>query len=190
MKLNCKTWFAAAGLAGLLGAGAIILGADSKAVLLDSVRAARLDGDCPAQETADAAKCDGGMVQGKGFCICLTKEETLDSEVAVGEIDQSKKVSMHVCERLKGSTTVREVLYLPAAAVSPVGCLPVVENVKLPGITMNHIPTGIEDQLFEACYPTAWSQGKPNIITPGSWSHCPYCKLPTTPPCVYPKEDE
>ncbi len=139
--------------------------------VLDRPRMARLE-TCPDPESEDAAKCSGGMHQSKNFCVCLTHSESaVDGEIERDDIPPGLQRDFMVCE-VDGRRFTR---LFPAPA-NPAGCIDVARNVAFPGVTMTHVPSGIEAELCAACYPVATAAGN-CPVTPASSGSCPWCLL-------------
>lgn len=174
--MNTTQLFGGALLAVGLAAGGLYLGLDGgEAGASDGgvtpslataapVRMARLPtGKC------DETKCPQGIIQGDGWCACLTtaaKAEPVAEEVSSKDDLAAKDTrSMVLCPQTDGGAG--GVSYPLASAELPKDCIRVLPKVLLPGITTNSVITGIEADLEVACSPCK--------VAPGAWGPCPHC---------------
>ena len=159
-----KKFLAGIAMVGVLVGGAVVLNLEEGTVdQLAKPRAARV----PCEKVVDG-NCPGGIVETKDYCLCLTvvKEGELADEETV--ISAAKRTRLVVCEAddpEAGKHLVSR--YEPSALPLGKNCRLMADDLVLPGISMNSVPTGIEKKLEVVCAPCK--------VGPGSWNHCPEC---------------
>jgi hypothetical protein len=130
------------------------------------LRAARLDGVCPAPTSLEAARCMG-ITQQDGYCICWTAQAAgaVDGEVTsvIGRPGKDRA-------RLVVCTEAGEVVphWQKSDAAVSINCTAAASDVLMPGVSANGLELGdVEAKLRVSCAPCP--------VTAGSWGRCPEC---------------
>jgi hypothetical protein len=166
MKLSTLAMLGGAVLA---TGGLIVIGLEKGgdvATTADSVRAVRLDGECP-KPSKDAPACQS-MKQEKGYCVCLTTQKVgvVDGEVSSASI------------AARPAKDVQRLVVCPGVDRNPPsvkwqtkdkpldhGCLVAADDVVIPNLSMTGLETDVEAKLRAFCAPCP--------VSAGHWGLCP-----------------
>ena len=147
-------------IGGMIGGAVLLSNGEIEAV---KPRAARIP--C---EKATKENCPGGIFEQKDYCLCLTVAKTGELADEETSISAAKRTRLVVC-KVNDPEVGEHLVSRYEASSLPLGkdCRLMADDLVLPGISMNHIPTGIEEKLETVCAPCK--------IGPGSWGPCPEC---------------
>lgn len=141
-----------------------------RAVPLEDLRYARVNGACPA------SKCDGSKSENVlGDCVCLTSEtDPLTGEIEdVGDLPEGERLRLIGCCDSFDNETTR---WQPVTDSVPSECIQLAPPSLVSNISMRGFDLGEVDVLDTAC-----CLPNESMVLPGDWGQCPFCAFKCNP---------
>ena len=166
-----------AAIVGVLAAGGAILGALGGGETLTEKPAAKAEmkmyvlPTCPDADSADAAKCPGGMMPSdSGRCLCFAPADAQPVgalDPATAPVSQKKKLLQCTVGTGQHQHTITR--WVPADAAVPAQCVDLTGDVLEP--VTGSMGAGIETEFDAAMR----ARCAPYPVYPGDHGHCPEC---------------